>query len=95
MKGLSILADLTKRDGLERVIQLTLDAPFVITKENAAAGEKIRSIYLDNRDVFESGFPIYSLWKPVQPAASSRLSEIQARSLIIRATEIVPRTSFD
>lgn len=89
-QGLAALANLTRMEGLERVIQLTLDAPFVITKENAAAREKIRGIYLSNRDVFEAGFPIYSLWQPVQPPASARLSEIRAQSLIIRGDKDNP-----
>ncbi len=90
MQGLSTLSDMTKKEGLERVIQLTLDAPFVVTKENAAARQKIKKIYLENRDVFETAFPLYSLWQPVQPAASSRLSEIHAQTLIIRGDKDNP-----
>lgn len=84
LQGLTTLATLTKTEGLERVIQLTLDTPFVISKENAIARERIRKIYLDNHDVFESGFPLYLLWQPVEPAASARLSEIQAQTLVVR-----------
>jgi pimeloyl-ACP methyl ester carboxylesterase len=84
LQGLSILSSLTKKEGLERVIQMTLDTPYVVSKENAAAREKIRQIYLDNCDVFESGFPLYLLWQPTQPPAGERLSEIRARALIIR-----------
>ena len=90
MQGLSMLADITRKEGLERVIQLTLAAPFVITKENTAAGEKIRNIYLDNRDVFENGFPLYSLWQPTQPPASTRLSKIHAPTVIIRGDKDNP-----
>lgn len=90
VQGLSMLADMTKKEGLERVIELTLDAPFVITKNNTSAREKIRNIYLDNRDVFEAAFPLYSLWQPVQPAASARLAEIHAQTLIIRGDKDNP-----
>lgn len=90
MRGLSMLTDLTRQQGLERVIQMTLDAPFVITKENTAARDKIKSIYLDNGDVFQNGFPLYSLWQPAQPPASTRLSEIHAPTLIIRGDKDNP-----
>jgi pimeloyl-ACP methyl ester carboxylesterase len=90
MEGLVALTAMTKKEGLERVIQLTLDAPFVISKENAAAREKIRVIYLENRDVFESGFPVYSLWQPTQPPASQRLSDIDVDTLIIRGDKDHP-----
>ncbi|MCM3902540.1 MAG: alpha/beta hydrolase [Pyrinomonadaceae bacterium] len=90
MQGRSMLADMTKKQGLEQVIPLILDAPFVITKENTAAREKIRTIYLENRDVFENGFPLYSLWQPVQPPASARLSEIHTPTLIIRGDKDNP-----
>ena len=90
LQRLSILSSLTKKEGIERVIQLTLDSPFVVSKGNAAAREKIRQIYLDNRDVFESEFPLYSLWQPTQPLAGERLSEIRARVLIIRGDNDSP-----
>ena len=90
MRGLSMLTDLARKQGLERVIQMTLDAPFVITKENTAARDKIKSIYLDNGDVFQNGFPLYSLWQPAQPPASTRLAEIHAPTLIIRGDKDNP-----
>lgn len=82
--GLEMLHALTEKEGIEHVIQLTLDTPFVITRENEAVRKKIRMIYLENRDVFESGFPIYKFWQPTRPAASERLSQIQLPTLIIR-----------
>ncbi len=90
MQGLTMLAALAKKEGVERVVQLTLDAPFVITKENETARAKIRKIYLDNRDVFESGFPIYSLWQPTHPPASERLGTIHTPTLVIRGDKDNP-----
>jgi pimeloyl-ACP methyl ester carboxylesterase len=84
IQSLAMLKALTRKEGIEHVIQLTLDAPFVITKENEAARQKIRMIYLDNRDVFESGFPLYMFWQPTRPRASERLSKILVPTLIIR-----------
>jgi len=56
LEGLSALSTLVETKGLDHVIQLTLDTPFVLSRQNAAGREKVRQIYLDNHDVFESGF---------------------------------------
>ena len=90
MRGLVALGALTKKEGLEHVIQLILDTPYMISKENAAAREEIHDIYRDNRDVFESGFPVYSLWQPTSPPASQRLSDIHIETLIIRGDKDNP-----
>jgi pimeloyl-ACP methyl ester carboxylesterase len=75
------------------VIQLTLDQPFVLSKENASSRQRVRQIYLDNHDVFESGFPLYVLWQPTQPSAEARLGEIRARVLIVRGDKDSPNYS--
>jgi len=84
MQSLNALADLVKTNGIEHVIRLTLDAPFVLSKENVSGRKKVREIYLDNTDVFASGFPVFSLWQPIQPPPEERLASIRARVLIIR-----------
>jgi len=84
LQSLAALAETVKANGLDHVIQLTLETPFVLSKHNVAGGEKIREIYLDNRDVFEAGFPLYTLWEPIQPPPENRLSNICARVLIVR-----------
>ena len=83
MQSLTAIAGLVKTNGIEHVIQLTLDAPFVLSKENKIAREKVRQIYLDNKDIFEAGFPLYSLWQPVNEPGD-KLPTIRARVLIIR-----------
>jgi pimeloyl-ACP methyl ester carboxylesterase len=91
MQSVLALSDIAKKEGIERVIELTLDTPFVISKGNGAAREKIRQIYLDNRDVFESGFPLYTLWQPTRPPATiERLSKIRAHTLVIRGDSDSP-----
>jgi len=84
LQSLTAIAGLAKANGIEHVIQLTLDAPFVLSKDNTAGREKVRQIYLDNKDVFAAGFPIYVLWQPIQPPPENRLASIRARTLIIR-----------
>ena len=83
MQSLTAIAALTKANGIEHVIQLTLDAPFVLSKGNTVARERVRQIYLDNKDIFEAGFPLYALWQPVN-APENKLATIRARVLIIR-----------
>ena len=84
LQSLTAISALAKTKGVEHVIQLTLDAPFVLSKGNSDGREKVRQIYLDNRDVFESGFPIYTLWQPIQPPPEQRFQSIRARVLIVR-----------
>jgi pimeloyl-ACP methyl ester carboxylesterase len=78
--GLSAMA---KKEGLARAIQFIVELPFFISQDNSAAREKIRQIYLDNHDLFESEFPLVTLWQPTQPPAIERLAEIRAPALII------------
>lgn len=90
MKGLKVISDLVKTEGIEHLIQLTLDAPFVLSKQNTAGRDKVRQIYLDNKDVFESGLPIYTLWQPLKPPPQDRLGSVRARVLIIRGDSDSP-----
>ena len=89
MQGLTALAGLVKTNGIEHVIQLTLDTPFVLSKHNTAGRERVKQIYLDNKDIFESGFPLYVLWQPVnQP--ENKLATIRAKVLVIRGDNDSP-----
>ena len=90
LQGLKALTDLVKTNGLDKLIQLTLDTPFVLSKQNDLGREKVRQIYLDNADVFESGFPVYALWEPLQPPPEDRLATVRARVLIIRGDSDSP-----
>ena len=81
--SLLALSAIAKRDGLPKMVQLVTELPFFISQDNATAKEKIRQIYMDNRDVFESEFALVTLWLPVEPPAQRRLSEIRARTLVL------------
>ena len=90
VQGLITLSTMTKTEGIECVIAAVLDTPFVVSAANAPARERIRQIYLDNHDVFESNFPIYLRWEPIQPPASRRLRDIRARTLVLRGDSDSP-----
>ena len=81
--SLLALSAMMKREGLLKTVQFVTELPFFISQDNAAAKEKIRQIYLDNRDVFESEFTLVTLWLPTEPPAQRRLAEIRARTLVL------------
>ena len=83
LESVRALSAMAKKEGLARTIQFLADLPFLISQENSAARKKIRQIYFDNRDLFESDFPLVMLWQPTDPPAGDRLSEIRARALIL------------
>ena len=90
LQSLAGLTELVKAKGVEHVIELTQNAPFVISKNNQEGREKIRQVYLDNRDVFEAGLPLYVLWRPIQPPPEKRFGSISARVLIVRGDKDNP-----
>ena len=90
LQGLAVIADKAKTNGIEHVIQLTLDVPFVVSKQNVAGRKKVREVYLDNQDVIASGFPLWTLWQPIQPPPENRLATIRSRVLIIRGDSDSP-----
>jgi pimeloyl-ACP methyl ester carboxylesterase len=90
MQGLVALTTFVKTNGIEHVIQLTLDAPFVLSKDNTAARDKVRQIYLDNQDVFLTGFPLYMLWQAIQPPPENRLAVLHMPTLIVRGDKDSP-----
>lgn len=85
VEGLAALTAMAKKDGLGRTVEFIAALPFFISQENLAAREKIRRIYTDNRDLFDAGFPLVTLWQPAAPPAGTRLSEIRAPALILAA----------
>ena len=90
VEAISALSAMAKKDGLEQTIQLVASLPSFISQENRAAREKIWHIYLDNRDLFDDGFPLVKLWQPVEPPAGERLAEIHAPTLILAAEKDLP-----
>ena len=84
LQSLAGLAELVKSQGIEHAIDLTLNTPFVLSPTNRRGRKLIRTIYRDNVDVFETGFPLYALWQPLTPPAQDQLFRIRAKVLILR-----------
>ena len=83
LNALAALSALVKRDGLPEAIRLIVGTQSFLATGSAVARERVRQIYADNADVFESDFPFVRLWQPVQPAARGRLSEVLAPVLVL------------
>jgi pimeloyl-ACP methyl ester carboxylesterase len=90
LQGLSFLSALAKKEGVGRMVQLVVNTPSFISKENLNAQQKIAKIYLENRDVFESNFPLVNFWQPTMPPAAGRLGEILVPALVLIAENDVP-----
>jgi 3-oxoadipate enol-lactonase len=78
---------------LERAIDVIIGMASFVSPSNPSARRRIRQIYLDNRDVFEAGFPLVTLWQPTSPSASARLALIKAPTLIIVGGKDNPATA--
>jgi 3-oxoadipate enol-lactonase len=87
------LSALAKKEGLERAIDVIIGMASFVSPSNPSARRRIRQIYLDNRDVFEAGFPLVTLWQPTSPSASARLALINAPTLIIVGGNDNPATA--
>lgn len=77
------LAAIVKADGVDHAIDLVIGLPTFISQANQTARSRIREIYLDNRDVFEDGFRLATLWRPTTPPARSRLHTIAVPTLVV------------
>jgi pimeloyl-ACP methyl ester carboxylesterase len=84
LRALAALSAVARKDGLSRAIRLILDTPTFISTGNAGGRTLLQRNYTDNARVFESDFALVRLWRPVEPPARQRLSEVRARVLILQ-----------
>jgi pimeloyl-ACP methyl ester carboxylesterase len=77
------LSALAKQEGLHRAIDVITEMPSFVSPGNVSARRRMQHIYLDNRDVFDDGFPLVTLWQPTTPPADRRLAYIKAPALIL------------
>jgi 3-oxoadipate enol-lactonase len=84
LQALAGLGAVARKDGLSQAIRLILDTPTFISSDNSAARKLLQQNYTDNARVFESDFALVRLWRPIDPPARQRLSEVRARVLILQ-----------
>ena len=92
LQALAALSAVARKEGLSRAIRLILDTPTFISGDNASARTLLQQNYTDNARVFESEFALVRLWRPVEPAARQRFSEIRARVLILQGENDGPES---
>jgi pimeloyl-ACP methyl ester carboxylesterase len=83
IEAVRALSAVATKQGLDGAIKLVTEMPSFISPKNESAKRRIRQMYLDNRDLFEAGFPLVSLWQPTTPPAGERLREINVPTLVI------------
>lgn len=83
LKGALAAAELARKNGLASVVDAIVRSPSLLASENASTRERVREIYLDQGDVFESDFALIRLWRPTEPPARERLSAIRVPTLIL------------
>jgi 3-oxoadipate enol-lactonase len=93
VEGVLTLTALAKKEGLERAIDLITGMPSFVSPGSQSARRRMREIYLENRDVFESGFPLVTLWQPTRPPATERLPAINTPVLIVAGENDFPGTA--
>lgn len=76
-------SDLARKIGLPSLVDAIVTNRTVLASVNDTVRERVRAIYLDNADVFESDFALVRLWRPADPPAEERLSAIRVPTLIL------------
>jgi 3-oxoadipate enol-lactonase len=76
-------ADLARKNGLPSVVDAIVTNRTVLSAASRGVRERVKAIYLDNADVFDSDFALIRLWRPTDPPAEQRLSSIRVPTLIV------------
>jgi 3-oxoadipate enol-lactonase len=84
-------ADFARKNGLPSVIDAIVANRTILAMASASVRERVKTIYLDNADVFDSDFALVRLWRPTEPPAGQRLSSIRVPTLIITGDQDSPQ----
>ncbi|HXV62533.1 MAG TPA: alpha/beta fold hydrolase [Vicinamibacteria bacterium] len=77
------VSELARKIGLPSLVDAIVTNRTVLAAANDTVRERVRAIYLDNGDAFESDFALVRLWRPADPPAEERLSSIRVPTLIL------------
>lgn len=83
VQSISALSLLAKEKGDMAAIKMIVENPSYIGAEHMAARQKAEQILTENAYILRSNFAHVRLWRPVEPPASQRLSEIRAPTLVM------------
>lgn len=83
LEGALTVADLVRGNGLEPVVDAMVANPTLLATASASVRERVRTLYMDNGDVFVSDFALVRLWRPTDPPARERLSSIRVPTIVL------------
>ncbi len=76
-------ADLARKNGLSSVVDAMVSNPTILAAANDRVRDRVKALYLDNADVFDSDFALVRFWRPTDPPAEQRLHSIRVPTLIL------------
>lgn len=83
IEGALAVADLVRANGLEPVVDAMVANPTLLATASASVRERVRTLYLENGDVFDSDFALVRFWRPTDPPAAERLSSIRVPTIVL------------
>jgi pimeloyl-ACP methyl ester carboxylesterase len=83
LKAALAAAAVARTTGIVPIIESIVTNPAMLARPSADVQEHVKSIYLDNADVFASDFALVRLWRPTDPPADRRLGAIDVPTLIL------------
>jgi pimeloyl-ACP methyl ester carboxylesterase len=76
-------AGFARTNGMAALAEAMVSIPAVLTSASAAVRERVKALYVDNADVFESDFAMVRYWQPTWPPAADRISSIDKATLVV------------
>jgi pimeloyl-ACP methyl ester carboxylesterase len=76
-------AGFARTNGMAALAEAMVNLPAVLASAPAAVRERVKALYVDNADVFESDFAMIRHWQPTSPPAAGRLSSIDRPTLLV------------
>jgi pimeloyl-ACP methyl ester carboxylesterase len=83
LKSALAAAEFARTNGMEALAQAIVSSSAVLASASVAVRERVKSLYIDNAEVFESGFAMVRHWQPTAPPAAERLTSIRQPAVIV------------
>lgn len=72
-----------RKNGLHSVVDAIVANESFLATASDDVRERVKTLYLDNAEVFESNFALVRLWRPTVPPADERLTSIRVPTLVL------------